>query len=336
MKYMIQCLSIYYQVKIRRRSSSQGGSLDPGQVNSRRDLWEKDTLKSLTKSQSTPQATTLKIILLMSQIHKWSLCVSDVASAFLNTPIDGSKGFIHVQAPPEIQYPEPTVWRLKRQLYGLRDAPRSWQVHLNQVLKSLNLSQMMSDPCTFAGMDSKGHLNLMVMAYIDDLVVAGEAQAAQEFIQEIQKTFSLKHVDYLTPDNPAEFLGRIIKVKKSRQITMEFSQKLTDNLLGLFEVKGSQQPMGSRFSRSQRKIRFSVKRRCIQSSGQPSASPCACHNSEMTSSFLPKNCQGHLSIPRMSTSITSFIFSSMSIRLGTMPMSWILTFQQQILKDSFQ
>ena len=34
------------------RSSSQGGSLDPGQVNSRRDLWEKDTLKSLTKSQS--------------------------------------------------------------------------------------------------------------------------------------------------------------------------------------------------------------------------------------------------------------------------------------------
>ena len=55
----------------------------------------------------TPQATTLKVILLMSQIHRWSLCVSDAASAFLNTPIDGSKGFIHVQAPPETQYPEP-------------------------------------------------------------------------------------------------------------------------------------------------------------------------------------------------------------------------------------
>ena len=125
----------------------------------------------------------------MSQIHRWSLCVSDVGSAFLNMPIDGSKGFIHVQAPPEIRYPEPTVWRLKRQLYGLRDSPRSWQVHLNQVLKSLNLSQMKSDPCTFTCMDSTGHLNLMVMAYVDDLVVAGEAQAVQAFIQEIQKTF---------------------------------------------------------------------------------------------------------------------------------------------------
>ena len=98
----------------------------------------------------------------MSQIHRWSLCVSDVASAFLNMPIDGSKGFIHVQAPPEIQYPEPTVWRLKRQLYDLRDSPRSWQVHLNHVLKSLNLSQMKSDPCTFTGLDSSCHLNLMV------------------------------------------------------------------------------------------------------------------------------------------------------------------------------
>ena len=72
----------------------------------------------------------------------------------------------------------------------------------------------------------------------DDLVVAGEAQAIQEFIQEIQKTFSLRHVDYLTPDNAVEFLGRIIKVEKSGQITMEFHQKLVDNHLSLFEVKG--------------------------------------------------------------------------------------------------
>ena len=68
----------------------------------------------------------------------------------------------------------------------------------------------------FTGMDSKGHLNLMVMAYVDDLIVSGEAQAVQTFIQEIQKTFSLKHVDYLTPDNPVELLGRIIQGQEIR------------------------------------------------------------------------------------------------------------------------
>ena len=127
-----------------------------------------------SKYAHTPHATTLKVILLMSQTHRWSVCVSDVASAFLNTPVGESKGSICVQAPREIQYPEPTVWRLKRQLYGLKDSPRSWQIHLNQVLKSLNLSQMRSDPCTFIGLDFSGHINLIVMAYVDDSVIAGE------------------------------------------------------------------------------------------------------------------------------------------------------------------
>ena len=79
MKFMIRFLSISYQLKSRRRSLSQGGSLDPGQVNSRRDsnLGKGYTqiIDKESKYAHTPQATTLKIILLMSQIHKWSLCV---------------------------------------------------------------------------------------------------------------------------------------------------------------------------------------------------------------------------------------------------------------------
>ena len=150
----------------------------------------------------------------MSQIHKWSLCVSDVASAFLNTPIDESKGFIQ-------------------------------------------------DPCTFTGVDSKCHLNLMVMAYVDDLIVSGEAQAVQTFIQEIQKTFSLKHVDYL--DNHVEFLGRIIKVKKSGQITMEFPQKLNRQSVRYFRCqrevnnKWSQDSAGSKGRSSQVRKRDAFK-----------------------------------------------------------------------------
>ena len=77
---------------------------------------------------------------------------------------------------------------------------------------------MKSDPCIFTnqwGVDSKTHLNLMVMVYVDDLVVPREAQALQTFIQEIQKIFNFKHVDYFTPDKPVEFLGREINDKWS-------------------------------------------------------------------------------------------------------------------------
>ena len=48
--------------------------------------------------------------------------------------------------------------------------------------------------------------------------------------------------------------------------------------------RGSQPQMGSRFSKFQKKIRSSAKKRCTQSSGQLSGSYCGCLSSETTSS----------------------------------------------------
>ena len=61
------------------------------------------------KYASIPQSTTLKCILLMSQIHQWEIAVSDIASAFLNTPVDPLKSTVFVHAPRELQYAEPMV-----------------------------------------------------------------------------------------------------------------------------------------------------------------------------------------------------------------------------------
>ena len=74
MRYTIQCLSIYYQAKIIESRWVIGPR--SGQLKARfvgkgyTQIIDKES-----KYAHTPQATTLKIILLMSQIHKWSLCV---------------------------------------------------------------------------------------------------------------------------------------------------------------------------------------------------------------------------------------------------------------------
>ena len=190
------------------------------------------------KYASTPQATTLKLILLMSQIHSWEVALSDFASAFLNTPVDPSKSPIFVQAPRELQYSEPNVWRLKRQLYGLRDAPKSWQAHFSQIMVNKGMTQMKSDSCAFLKKDQNGHVQLAVMAYVDDLVISGSAHMVTDFIMMIQEEFTLKHVNFLTSENPVEFLGRTIKRLKNGNITMDFSQKFIDELLKIFEVTG--------------------------------------------------------------------------------------------------
>ena len=208
--------------------------------------------------------------------------------------------------------------RLKRQLYGLTDSPRSWQVHLNQVLKSLNLSQMKSDPCTFTGVDSKGHLNLMVMAYVDDLIVSGEAQAVQTFIQEIQKTFNLKHVDYLTVNSPVEFLGRVIKVKRSGQITMEFPQKLIDNWLGLFDVKGKSTTNGVKIHQVPKEDQVQCEKG-MHSKFRTAIGKLLWMSQlrVMTSSSLSRNCQGHLSVEIVSFSDSDWAGCQRSRRRST-------------------
>ena len=66
------------------------------------------------------------------------------------------------------------------------------------------------------------------MVYVDDLIVSGESFSAQRFFQEIQNVFSLKQIDYLTSKHPVEFLDRIIKKRRSAQITMEFSPTFID------------------------------------------------------------------------------------------------------------
>ena len=205
--------------------------------------------------------------------------------------------------------------------------------------QSLSLSQMKSDPCTFTGLDSSGHLNLMVMAYVDDLVVAGEAQAVQKFIQDIQETFSLKHVEYLTSENPVEFLGRIIKVKKSGQITMEFPQKLIDNLLGLFGVTGKSTTNGVKIQQISKEDQIQCEKEMHSKFRTAIGKLLWMSQLRDDIKFPVKELSRSLINPQaidFDNLIHLLNFSSMSIRLGTSCMSWILSYQQQILKGSFQ
>ena len=198
----------------------------------------------------------------MSQIHSWEIAVSDIASAFLNTPVDPSKPPIYVQAPREIQYSEPTIWRLKRQLYGLRDAPKSWQAHFSQIMIKKGMTQMKSDSCTFLKKDQDGHVQLVVMAYVDDLVISGSAQMVKDFIVSIQEEFTLKHVKLPISSRqrtPVEFLGRSIKRLKNGNITMEFSQNFIDDLHKIFEVTGKVTTTGLKLQVHSRRSEGSVR-----------------------------------------------------------------------------
>ena len=176
-----------------------------GTVLSRPASLAKASVKSLARKQRyTPQATTLNLLDDESTSQMGPSGFRCCFSIAQHTCGRVKRGLIFVEAPKEIQYPEPTVWRLKRQFYGHRDSPRKWQIHLTQVLQRMGLSPMKSDPCAFARCDSSGNVNLIVMAYIDDLVVSVELSSSVSSTLNTSRQIT-----------PVKFLGRIIKKNRS-------------------------------------------------------------------------------------------------------------------------
>eukprot|EP00971_Amphidinium_carterae_P211845 4204022-Amphidinium_carterae.1 len=52
---------------------------------------------------------------------------------------------ILVKPPPDCETNDNILWKLNRQLYGLRDSPQKFQQHLSTILKQLGLRQLRSD-----------------------------------------------------------------------------------------------------------------------------------------------------------------------------------------------
>ena len=63
------------------------------------------------------------------------------------------------------------VCKLKRSIYGLKQASRSWNIRFDQAIKSFGFEQNLDEPCVY-----KRHQNKVVMflvLYVDDILLIG-------------------------------------------------------------------------------------------------------------------------------------------------------------------
>ena len=70
-----------------------------------------------------------------------------------------------------IDYEERMVCKLKRSIYGLKQASRSWNIRFDQAIKSFGLEKNLDEPCVY-----KRHRDKVVMflvLYVDDILLIG-------------------------------------------------------------------------------------------------------------------------------------------------------------------
>ena len=127
------------------------------------------------------QWTTLRTILTLSIVKGWKARSIDFVLAY---PQADLKANIFMRIPYGFTVDKPGKWllRLEKNIYGLKDAGRTWHHHLKQGLMDRGFIPSKVDPCVFY----KG--NLILVVYVDDVICfSPDDKSIDEFVQSMQR-----------------------------------------------------------------------------------------------------------------------------------------------------
>ncbi|TIC91628.1 Retrovirus-related Pol polyprotein from transposon TNT 1-94 [Colletotrichum higginsianum] len=188
----------------------KNGNLDrcKARICVRGDLQPIDPLQSTYAS--TLAAKAFRIVMALAAQFDLEIRQFDVVNAFLNSILE-SDNVVYVELPEGYRIPG-KIARLKRALYGLRDAPLLWFITFTDALKDLSMVACDEDQCIYQSADKK----VILVFYVDDFKVIyhkSHEKEADRIINGIKDKFELKE------SPPEYYLGvRIIRNRQRRKI----------------------------------------------------------------------------------------------------------------------
>ena len=182
---------------------------------------------------------SIRILLSVVCIINFKLYQMDMESAFLNGLLNEE---VFVEQPTGFQDPHfPNhVLRLKKLLYGLKQAQRAWYDFLTTYLLDHGFKKAQADRTLFVKRDEKSLI--VAQVYVDDIVFGSSINhLAQEFSKEMKKEFEMSMVGELN-----YFLG--LQVKQRKDGIFISQEKYAKNLVKRFSLgskKHSSTPINS-------------------------------------------------------------------------------------------
>jgi hypothetical protein len=152
-----------------------------------------------------------------------------VKSAFLNGDLMEE---VYVQQPPGFVVEDGSgkVLKLRKALYGLRQAPRAWNTRLDNELIKLGFVRNPLEHVVYRRLDKSGYT--LVGVYVDDLIIIGSSNASvDDFKKEMMQNFSMSDLGLLS-----YYLG--IQVNQKSRMTTLYQGSYTLKILELAGMKG--------------------------------------------------------------------------------------------------
>ena len=189
----------------------------------------------------TVRYATIHIVLAIAVLEDLKLLSVDISHAYLNGNLEEE---IYMQQPEGFEVGGPDyVCRLKKSLYGLKQAGRVWNKTLRSILLSIGFEQVKSDHGIY--IFRKDRVRIFMPIFVDDITLAGkDASKIDSVIQELSLHFKLRDLGPTT-----QLLGiQIHRDRPNRTLSISQSQFIT-NLLqehGLQDCKPVFTPLNPR------------------------------------------------------------------------------------------
>lgn len=185
--------------------------------------------------------TTVKTILAVAAAKSWSLTQLDISNAFLNGDLTEE---IYMRLPlgytPKdgVVLPPNPVCKLRKSLYGLKQASRQWFLKFSSTLMSLGFEKSYTDHTLFIRNINGKYIAVLV--YVDDIIItANDDDEVTKLKTDLQQFFKLRDLGPLK-----YFLG--LEIAHSSSGISVCQRKYTMELLedaGLLDCKPSSIPM---------------------------------------------------------------------------------------------
>jgi hypothetical protein len=125
----------------------------------------------------TAKFKSICIVLNLAAIHDWEIYGLDIENAFLESDLDET---IYMNLPLDVYSHsdgKPVVVKLKKSLYGLKQAGELFYKLMRKILTSeeLNMTCCIHDMCVFTLYDEETHERVIAVTWVDDIIVAGNS-----------------------------------------------------------------------------------------------------------------------------------------------------------------
>jgi len=114
---------------------------------------------------------TMRLVTVVASSKGWKMVQMDVKSAFLNSPLEEE---VYIVQPPSFEKEgrKHLVYKLRKALYRLKQAPRAWNKLIDVVLAKLGFMKCTVEFGVYV--KNTSHTKTLILClYVDDLIITG-------------------------------------------------------------------------------------------------------------------------------------------------------------------